>query len=101
MNENRNRYPFHNIPAYLTPREANFRCSRVLISEDGYTNTPDYAQFVLGIVPDFILRRRDGWTLGAPMKFWVAAVDLHREDWMAIQFRGKGWIPFHEGEKIA
>ena len=54
--------------------------TRVLVNQDGEAWPPARAAKA-GIDYDIIFRRRDGWTLGAPMKLAQDAFELWEDEW--------------------
>jgi len=61
--------------------------ARVLINADGEAVPPSRAKS-MGIVPDVVLIRKDGWSLGAPPQFASVAVSLWKDEWVGFIKRG-------------
>ena len=63
--------------------------TRVVINADGEAVPPKRAKS-MGIVPDVILIRDDGWSLGAPPQFAAVAQSLWADKWVGFLKRGSG-----------
>jgi hypothetical protein len=55
--------------------------NRVLLSRDGHAVGPERAH-AAGVIPDVILVRQDGWTLGCPLWLESAARALWADAWV-------------------
>jgi hypothetical protein len=56
--------------------------TRVMVSSAGYCAPPGEALERYGIVPEIILIRDDGWSLGTPRKWLEWAMKLWRDYWV-------------------
>jgi hypothetical protein len=61
--------------------------TRVVINAEGEAVPPKRAKS-MGIVPDVILIRNDGWSLGAPPQFAAVAESLWADSWVGFIKRG-------------
>lgn len=55
---------------------------RVIVSADGDAVPPEKRPYAMGI--DFILVRRDGWSIGGPRRLYQAARGLWDGEWLAV-----------------
>jgi len=82
------------------PEESDVRGPmRVVVQvEDGtvaYAVSPGQAVEEFNIIPDVVLVRKDGWTLGARIKDRDAAVALWEGDWVAEFNLSSGFVTIH------
>ena len=54
----------------------------VLVNDECKCVKASYAEQDFNVIPEIIFVRRDGWTLGAPIKFQDLAFD--RDEWVAF-----------------
>jgi len=71
----------------LTAKVLESGPARVVINADGEAVSAMRAKS-MGIVPDVILIRRDGWSLGAPPQFAAVAESLWKDEWVGFIKRG-------------
>ena len=74
----------------------NWKPVRVVVDADGYALPPEAASRNL-VESDIIFVRKDGWSLGAPIKFEDIAYNMWRDEWVQFTRKGdKGWTDISE-----
>lgn len=73
--------------------------NRVVVHKDGEAVNPKMAR-EMGVIPDIMFKRDDGWILAAPKEFEDVAYALWRYAWVAFATREDGpeikWHPMSE-----
>ena len=75
---------------------------RILIHENGEAIPPRRAAEDYGLVPVVGYRRKDGWSLGAPVHLQDAALNLWRDEWTHVIHQGERfWKPLDNNQVVS